>query len=231
MAQRGMKVLIDDIDELVVATRGEREALRRASLTAVIVSCALLLIVTVFVIVNYQQFKTEWTEEKLSAGFAKELEVLHPVVTEQVQQLSQHLLPVYAEAGRKQLITMRPEIAERLKAEVDQIGENLRSDAENRMTTSTDRIAAKTNEIVFGAYPGLRNETDQAKLTQNLRRSTDEAITEATMEFFELYAKDIHSLEKRIHDFNTTTTDEPTLELEKRFIHLWLKLLDAEIMK
>ena len=62
-------------------------------------------------------------------------------------------------------------------------------------------------------------------------KSTDEAIMEATTEFAEMYARDIHALEKRIHGFHTTKTDEPTLELEKRFIHLWLQLLDAEIMK
>lgn len=231
MAQEGMKELIDDVEKLVIATRKEREALRRASLTAVIVSCALLVIVTVFMVANYQHFKTEWTEEKLSAGFAQELELLNPVVTEEVQQLAQHLLPVYSEAGRKQFIAMRPEIVERLKAEIDHIGENLRTDAENRLTTSMDRIAMKTNEIVFGAYPGLRNESDQEQLTRDLHKATDDAVTEATTEFAELYARDIHALEERIHGFHTTRTDEPTLDLEKRFIHLWLQLLDAEIMK
>lgn len=231
MDQKGMKELIGEIEALVGATRREREALRRASVTTAVVSGALLVIVAVFMFVNYQQFKTEWTEEKLSAGFAQELEILNPVVTEQVQQLSQHLLPIYAEAGRQQFMAMRPEIAERVNAEINNLGAGLRTDSENRLTTSTDRINQQTNEIVFGSYPSLQNESEQAKLTQSLHAATDAAVTEATAEFAGLFAKDVHALEQRIHGFHTTKTDEPTLELEKRFIHLWLQLLDTEIMK
>ena len=231
MVEKEVSELLEDIEALVSATRREQAALRRASMTAVLVSCALLAIVAVFAFVNYEQFKTEWTEEKLSAGFEKELEVLNPALTEQVQKLSQHLLPVYSEAGRTQFLAMRPEIADRLKSEIDHLAVNLRTDSESRLVSATDRINEQTNEIVFTAYPGLRSEREQAELTRRLHEVTDQAVTEATRDFGELFAKDILAVEERIHGFNKARSDEPTLELEKRFIHLWLQLLDAEIMK
>lgn len=231
MAEQKEKELRSRIEALVRATRNERQAIRRASITVALVSSALLIIVAVFAFVNYRHIKSEWTEEKLAAGFQKELEVLNPSANKELRQLGQHLLPIYAQAGRQKFMDMAPEIAERINAEVNHLGAHLTSDARSRLTSSVDRIRSRTADVIFAAYPGLEAESEKEELTNSFRRLTEDSVSTTINDFAVLFATDIRKLETKIHAFNTAPTDEPTVELEKRFIHLWLQLLDAEIMK
>lgn len=231
MAEQTEKELRSQIEALVSATRSEREASRRASITVTLVSSVMLTIVAVFSIVNYGHIKAEWTEEKLAARFQEELEVLSPSATKELHQLGQHLLPVYAQAGREKFMDMTPEIAERVKSEVNHLGAHLKTDAHSRLEASMQNIRSRTEGAIFAAYPELETESEKEELTRSFRRMTEDSVSTSMNDFSELFAADIYKLETQIRAFNTMRTDEPTVELEKRFIHLWLQLLDAEIMK
>ncbi|MFQ5503466.1 MAG: hypothetical protein ACE5F1_01560 [Planctomycetota bacterium] len=231
MTEEAIKQLAAQIRRLEEARVKEVQALRRASMTAVTVTASILLLVTGFVLVNFVHFRTEFTEEKFAASLERELEELNPKAIAQTQALSEHLLPVYAAEGRKQFQAMMPTIAQKLGEQLDSLGEEMQSDMHTKIVASEKRIRDRTGEIIFAAYPALKATSEREKLTDSFRSITKDSVISSISKFDELFSKDVKQLEMELINFNDKGTDLSTMELQKKFIRLWLQLLDAEIMK
>ena len=65
MSDQSVKQLLTQIDALVSATREERAALRRASVTVLVVSSALVVILSVFAVINYSRFDAEMEGQQI----------------------------------------------------------------------------------------------------------------------------------------------------------------------
>ena len=165
--------------------------------------------------------KAEDPRETLDYAYDKQMEMLRNVKRGVVEMVTaKRRLEMQADKARQNVTKLEEQARQAMNAG----REDLARLALQRKQTALIELGGLDEQVA-----GL--ELEQEKLTQNLRKATDAAVTEATTEFAELYARDIFALERKIHGFHTTRTDEPTLEIEKRFIHLWLQLLDAEIMR
>ena len=60
---------------------------------------------------------------------------------------------------------------------------------------------------------------------------TEEALATAISQFEKRFSGDVENLRKSVLKLDVSDTGEPDVELQKKFIHLWLKLLDQEIME
>ena len=231
MTESDITSLETRIAELEQARRDEIAAQRRVSRATLAVSASILLIILCFGLVIYAHANYEWTEDKLTASLQQELDELNPVAMEQARALGAYLLPIYAEEGRKQLKQMGPEISRRLGRQTSMLSSELRADLHAKMQVSQKSIRKQTSEVLFAAYPSLQDPAEQQRLADSFRGITEDAVKEAVTGFDQRFSKDVKDLERLILDFNDSESKESTLDLQKKFIHLWLQLVDTEIMK
>jgi len=226
-----VKRLQDEFEKLDQSIAEEREVDRRATIITVSLATAIGLVIVGFLLVNFIYFKSEWTEEKFARSLQSELEVLNPAVLEELRTMGRNLMPVYAEEARRQLPAMAPRFSQELSRQLERFSREFQADATDRLDRTEHRVEGQTRRIVFAAYPGLRSEAEQEKLNRSFQTITHDAVSGALEQFHTRFSKDTDELQNIVLDFKPPQTDENTVDLQKKFIHLWLQLLDEEIMK
>ena len=138
---------------------------------------------------------------------------------------------IYAAEGKSQLKRMGPEISRRLNRQLDLLGQELNMGVHAQLTVAENRIKAHTLEALFAAYPELRDSAEQRMLTASFQTIAESAVVDAVSGFDRKFSDDIDALAETIFEFNEEESEETTVDLQKKFIHLWLQMIDAEIMK
>ena len=93
------------------------------------------------------------------------------------------------------------------------------------------RIRDQAMSAIAESYPNLMEPGEQARLMQSFEIVTEAALLRALTDFDDHFSKDAREFQEDILSFDLRDTDESTPDLQKKFIRLWLKLLDAEIAK
>jgi hypothetical protein len=226
-----VKRLHDELKRLDQSIEEEREMDRRATVITISLAGVISLVIVGFLLVNFLYFKSEWTEEKFAKSLHNELEVLNPVVLEQLHTMGKNLMPVYVKEARRQLPRMAPRFSRELSSQLGHFSKNFQEDTAARLEKAEERIQQDTHEIVFAAYPGLKSKVEQQKLDRSFETITHDAVYGAIKEFEGRFGKDADALQNVVLDFKPKQTDETTVDLQKKFIRLWLQLLDEEITK
>lgn len=204
---------------------------KRSSTAVFLVSASMLVLIIVFGLVNYRYFKNEWTQENFTKSIEREFEELNPEAIHQLQQLGQRLLPIYVKEGKKQFLNFRPEITKTLLKQVDVLSEDLKRDTHERLLASESKMRVGVRKIIFETFPDMNGEHERLALDERIREVTKNSVTKALAGFEELFAKDVAELRLGVDRFAVEDKGETTVELQKRFISLWLQLLDEEIKK
>ena len=216
------------LEEAFLATN---RAMRRVSTASLAVAGTLLVVITTFLLINFFKFRSELTQEKLARSLEKQLVELSPTALKEVHRLGIDLLPIYAAELKRQVEVSGPQIAIKIHEEVDHLVSNVLATTHDSLMKSEKRVLDRTEQVVFENYPQLKDPREQAAVTAELHATCEEAVGKAIAHFDALFTKDVERLHKVILSFNVTDTHEPTVDLHKRFIHLWLQLLDQEIME
>ena len=219
------------VAQLELAQDAENAARKRNSSVVLAISLTLMAIVTWFSVKIYNHGDYEWTQDKLTTSFSTELQQMNPAAMAQAQALGEHLLPIFVAEGRSQIKRMGPEISRRLSEQVDLMGNELHAGVHAQLTVAVSQIRDHTMEALFSAYPNLRDEAEQRRLTARFMAIARGAILEAVTVFDRRFSEDVDALAQTLIEFDDSESEETTVELQKRFIHLWLQLVDAEIMK
>jgi len=230
-AEQGGFRLDDELRELEAARAADRDAERRNALVMRVIAGSLLAIVAVFALINYRHFQLEWTEEKLEASLRQELDTLNVEALAHLDALGEHLLPVYADEALRQFQDVSPEIARHFAQQFERVGVDLQSETRAQLVETEDRIRARTAALVLEVFPELEAEESKAQLEARLHATTDGAVSEALELFDARFTGDVHELQVIVMSFDISDTDEPTVDLQKRFLRCWLQLLDKEIEK
>lgn len=220
-----------DLEVLETARREELAAERRTRTIGWTIACVIIAVVGGFLAFNLRYFQRELSEDKLSASMQRELDTLNELAVTELEQLGSHLLPVYADEGRRQFEVMAPEISSMLASQVESFGVDLQSDVRGLLIDSEERLRANTSELLLAEFPAMGDPRQQAALYENLRRTTERAVAGAITDFDERFSADVQALEVVVANFDVSDSDEPTVELQKRFVRSWLHLLDEEIEK
>jgi hypothetical protein len=219
----------NELSSLEEARVVEATADRRTMVATVLLSSLIGLILIGFLLVNFFYFNEEWTEEKFSKSLNRELEEISPMVSLELEELGKNLAPVFAQESRKQFPEMAPLLAEKIGEELQKFTDEFQAEIISKLNRSGERLKTDMLQSVLQCYPDLVDEREQEKLIQQFRITTDEAMTAAIVNFQDRFSVDVADLRATV--FNVPETDVPTMELQKRFIRLWLQLLDEEIMK
>lgn len=230
-SEQAVQRLEDELHKMENMEKATKSLDRRSSIISLAIASSMGLVIIGFMLANFLFFKSEWTDEKFAKSLQTELAELNPAVMEELRNMGKDLLPVYAQEGRKQMPEMAPVISRALSKQLNQFSSDFQADAYERLDKTEDRIRFKTGRILFNAYPDLKDSREKSKLAANFRAMTDNSVACAIDEFRTRFSRDADVFQRTIQDLNVADTDELTIDLQKKFIRLWLQLLDEEIMK
>ena len=104
-----------------------------------------------------------------------------------------------------------------------------------RMLTILDetegRVLQRMEKTIVDTFPDLQDPAKRSDLEKRLHATCDRVTGTALHDFDTLFVKDVNRLQDVIFKFDVSDKEISTVDLQKKFLHLWLQLLDQEIMK
>lgn len=220
----------DEIQKLEQKVHAElnsrQQALRAAKFVSLLLGCTVIC----FIFLNYLHFRLNWTEENFRHSLEQELKEFSPYAMREIDAMGHDLLPVYAEESRRQLMELMPEISRTVQQEMDELSNDLLKRIDSRLQKTQENVLASTEMVLFENYPDLRGPAERERLGQVFRASTEDAVLAAVTDFNSRFSKDLDEVKKTLFKFDVKDPNEDTVELQKKFLRLWLRLLDQEIM-
>ena len=229
--ERDIGHLEGEVKRLEELLRQETVMVHRATRLSTLVTVSLGTLVLLFLVINFFNFRAVFTEENLSRSLEQEMRELSPTAVQQLKVLGEDVVPVYAEETRKQLNAMGPEMLKRFHDEVDQLCAAVLSKADKRLREANDVVLADTEELLFQNLPTLRDPAEREELGRRFRVLVKDSVIKSVGEFNGRLLEHVQAVEKTLWEFDLTGANVSPLVLQKRFIHLWLQLLDQEIME
>ena len=204
---------------------------RRAGRNSTIVSLSLCFVVFVFVAANAVNIAMEFTEERIADSLEIELREFSPVAIRELKILGQDVFPVYAQEARDQLTELRPIIFERFAVELDQLSIELLENVHRHLNEVQQRVLADTEKALLESFPSLASESLRGKLRRHLQDTTENVVASTIGDFDRRFGAHLKRIEETLWNLDLADSDESPVELQKKFVHLWLQLLDQEIME
>jgi len=229
--EQALKHLEEDLSRLERAVEAQRTTDSRATSITISIAAVISLILVGFLLANFFYFRSEWTDEKFAKSLRTELEELNPVLLAELNTLGKDLVPVYVREGRKQFPEMAPRISRGMSKQLRQFNSDFMTDTHDRLNRTEERIRTQVRTLLFNTYPGLKSPGARARLEKNFNTITDNAVTCAIQEFQNRFMADVDSFQNTIRKLGVSRREEEMVDLQKKFIRLWLQLLDEEIMK
>jgi len=230
-SEKTLTAVEKELEQLGVVLREEIIARKKATKTSRLVTLALTGVVLFFVGLNVVHFSSAWSEDKFKQSLEKEMPELTPVAMRELNTMSQELLPVYAEEGKRQLQSFVPDLKEAVERELDLMGTKIVNDVHEDIHTSLNIVYGKIGEQLYEKFPELRDPKGQKEFQERFRAATEEAVLASVVEFETLFRKDVEELTDTVSKFTIEDENLSVPELRKKFLRLWLRLLDYEVME
>ncbi len=226
-----LKHLEAEILELEEAIHANARAAKRAARTSLGIGMAIIVVIIGFLAMNFAHLRSAMTQEKFARSLSKEISELSPTALREIHQLGQDLLPVFASELKKQVEAAWPEVAIKLDLELRDLGGNLLADTHHILSESEGRVLASVESSMFECYPQLNDPVHRQDLERRIHGICEVATTRSLEVFDDLFSRDIARMQESLARFDLTDTHETPDDLHKKFIHLWLQLLDQEVME
>ena len=228
MDDRTVDELSAQVAELEGEVKAQRSAAKKRSRITLGMTAAFCVVLLTMMATDYSRFRSKWTKEKLQAGLEKEMEFLTPSVRRQLDKLGSEVMPVFAAEGKKQMPERWPEVQNMLVAQVDDIRNLVIRHARQTMADTRQRVGNEVQHAVFASYPDLQNDSDRQELKDYFELMTDEAVSRAIGGFYQRFESRLDDTRETLARVDSNKT-ESDADLQKRFLTLWLNLLQEEI--
>ena len=228
---KDIKGLETEVQRLEESLKKEVAYTQKTARYVTSIPLALSIVLLVFILINYVNITTEYTEEKFSDSLRQEMQELTPTAVRELRSLGDVVLPVYIKEFRDQFVSMGPEILKRFHTELDELSNDVLTGVHEHLTQAETRILEKSEVALFESYPNLSDASQQREITESLRGLTESAVTDAILNFERRFGKHVASVRDELLQLDVSDTGETQVDLQKKFIHLWLDLLDKEIME
>lgn len=226
-----MKQFEVEVLELESAIRQIGLNSKRTARASVLTAVSILAIVVAFTLVNYSRVSAEMTEEKFARSLTKEMGEIAPLVLNEMNRLGRDLLPVYAEELKSQIESSWPEISARVEQELNEVGSRVFEETHELLYETEERILRTAEDELFACYPGLKDPERRDNLQERLHNICEQTLANSIYNFEQQFTKDVHRLQATVFQFDVADADQSTADLQKQFVHLWLQLLDQEVME
>jgi len=216
---RGIAVSLEKYFDL------QRLSRRRSALIALLALGMVGLTVTLC----YRELDTNFAPEHLERSASAEAQKLLPSLSEHALALIREVRPTYEEEGKRALRAAVPRLQEQLEREFVHLGESLASRTETTIGTVLPRTAEKVLVDFYTAFPDLADEAYVQETLDRLKheiRAETQAVIDSAWQTFRTPTERLAATLGRFPSLE----EMPDGDLERRFIHLWLMLLDHELM-
>lgn len=208
-----------------------RAAAERAHRTSLVMGACIALIVGTFLLLNYLNFRAELTTEKLAASIQHQLREVSPAAFREFGQLGQELLPVYASEWQQQFQAAWPAIKEKLDAEMTLLANNAVTRVDSHLNACEQRVLDETRRVLVSNFPEFEDPKAQEIMTARIQEVCEGSFTKALDDFNTLFVNDMTRVQRAIAEFELPEIQASTIDLQKKFLHLWLQIVDQEIMQ
>jgi hypothetical protein len=138
---------------------------------------------------------------------------------------------VYADEVGRQFERKSGVIRETVGTELDLLVQEVMVDARRHMTETESHVREMTLGIIDRNFPELDTPEAKARLVTQVSDIANAAVAEQVIAFEERYAKDMAELRDTIAYLDVQDTGESTAELRRRFLSLWLQIINEELLK
>lgn len=219
------------VNHLATALENDRAERRRTARVSTLLKLALLCVVVTFAVANVLYFRSAWSAEKFKEHLKVEMEEISPVAMRELSGMTRSLVPVYVQEGRAQLSKRGPEIREVLEHEIGILGYELTQRFHEKMAGSMHVVTTQAREELVKAWPDLEEPARQAELRDRFMKTLEKAVLDAALTFQNRFDEDVQSFVDTVSGFQVENPDQDPSELKRKFIRLWLRLLDQEVQK
>lgn len=212
-------------NELAVEAQARTSLARTKRIVVVMLSATVVL----FVLTNLLFFRSEWTGDKIKAGLEKELRELSPFAIQEVNALGKNLVPVYAEEAQTQLQSLMPRISTMLEHEVQALGTDVVESLHEELLASFENLNGKISAELFQSFPQLNDPAVQEEFRERFRQRVERETLALLMDFEKRFKGDIDEVTETLLQFELSDEAGSNGDLRKKFLRLWLRLLDLEV--
>jgi hypothetical protein len=223
--------LESEVKRLEGALTDGSAAARRSARATLAIASSLALVVVAFIIANFVNLKSEWTQEKFSESLDDELAELRPTAERELKKLGNQILPVYMKEGKAQIELMGPQMGERFESELDLLCKDITVCVHDRLHSTQTRVKDAVHKAIYDSFPNLQDDVQSELLKRRFQDVTEQSIANAMVKFDKKFGQRVDEFKQTLVTFDISKTTDDPVDLQKKFLGLWLDLLKSEIME
>lgn len=192
----------------------------------------LVLVILVFAVALYAKVRQNYTAEKLAPEMTKQVVALQPELDRVVRNVTTEVAPIYADLAQQKLAEVLPKVEESLGEEMAKLSEDIMMDLPKHLDTVLERSARRFEVRLQKEFPELATPEGAARLEAELDNFVQHDAAEFSERFVDRYAKDLNQVYGTLKRFRSGRFDQfDDQELATHYVHLWLTLLDQELVE
>lgn len=218
---------IAELDRLIRDSEDRRARLRRAQTFA---NIGLVAVFVVAIGAMYAKGRSMYTAEAFQASLTPQLEQLQPSLETTARRVVEQAAPHYAKLGQERLKAALPALGAAVRVELDGMSESLARRTERKVADAIVGVEQKHVDRLQRLYPDLdRNEFERLrqKWAEEVQKDTEQVLAD----FHERAMVDFTTLGQTVETFRPNRFEEmPREELVRYYAHLWLSLVDHQVL-
>jgi hypothetical protein len=208
-----------------------RESEGRYRRMETIISVAVAFVLVAFVVASYFAVRANFSGERLSMRLSSEISAMTPQISDAVLSVGEEVMPLYLEQGEKKLRDALPALELAMSEELTKVWSGMHGQIEADFDAALDRSAKKLEQRLQQQFPELLEPANLALLENELNEMLEKDTSEFLGRFFDQYSNDLNDVYKTIEGFSPSRFERMgNEELAAQYLHLWLTLLDREIL-
>ena len=218
---------VSELDSLMRSADSNGKRLRNIQIGATL---ALVAIFVVSLTAIYGKGRSMYTPEKIQASLPPQMEAIQPALMDTFRGVVDVAGPHYARLGQERLEAVLPKVGQALEAELVGLSDGLARGAEQRVAAALAEVEQKQLAKLKALYPNL-DEKKFAALRNEWARELQTDTELVLADFQERVLTDFSTLSMTIESFGPSKFDDfEKNELVRYYAHLWLTLIDVEVM-
>jgi len=218
---------VTELDSLMRNADANGKRLRNVQIGATL---ALVAVFAISLTAIYSTARSMYSAEKIQASLPPQIEALQPALTRTLRSVLSTAGPRYARLGQERLEAVLPKLGKAVEGELVGLTDGLAQGAEQRVADALVRVEEAQLAKLHTLYPEL--DAERFAELRNEWAADVQADTELVLgDFQELVMTDFTMLSNTIESFGPNHYDDfDKNELVRYYAHLWLTLIDAEVM-
>jgi hypothetical protein len=223
------------VEQVLAQARADYEAHRESQKkyrsTERLLGGTIAAVLVSFIFLTYWTVSSRYTLERLAPHLTAELSSLAPEIGDTLVTVAEEVMPVYAELAIPKLEDALPDVEAAFVRELNTIWLNAEDQLRRDFDAALERSTVKLQKRLAKDHPELLTPEGAQVLETELNKLLEEDTSELVAVFVDRYAQDLDKLYNTLEGFRPNRFERlEQEELVMHYIHLWLTLLDYELM-